>query len=216
MTLMGVLRATFFSRNHTRENVDAVQDVLLLLYLLDKAGNNVTGTDPLQAKIKLMKLVYLAEKAMTDVGYKGFNFFFNIYKHGPSSRELLKTLDDLAKKKLIHIDEKTSSIVLTDGGRSTIRDFVETAPEKNKEIFSVIDSTVDKYGNLPVKKILDLVYSMEVTPMHSSTKINIGKEVQDGLRTRLLMKLDSEQIKNELNVSEDWIETVNVIMNPAF
>ena len=205
-----------FGRNHTRENEDAIQDVLLLLYLLDKAGNAVTDKDPFQAKVKLMKLVYLAEKSMAEMGFKGFNFFFNVYKHGPSSKELLKTLDDLQKKHLIHLDDKSSSIVLTDRGRMTIRDFIETSGAENKKILSVVDDVVGKYAGMTTQQILDSVYAMEVTPMYSEKKVNIGDAVKSGVRTRLLMRLDESDTKKKLEVSPDWVETLNVIMNPAF
>ena len=209
-----------FGRSHTRARTKTPYRTFCYccIYWI-RRGNAVTDKDPFQAKIKLMKLVYLAEKAMAEMGFKGFNFFFNVYKHGPSSKELLKTLDDLQKKRLIHLDDKSSSIVLTDRGRLTIRDFIETSgTEKTRKSFRVVDDVVGKYAGMTTQQILDSVYAMDVTPMYFRIeKVNIGNAVKNGLRTRLLMRLGESDTKKKLEVSPDWVgKTLNVIMNPAF
>lgn len=222
ITVIMVVNSTkgLFGRySHNRDTKDTAQDILLLLYLLDRAGNNISGENDLKAKIKLTKLVFLAEKEMVEKSYKGFNFFYNIYKMGPSSKELYRLLDDLKSRALIDFDESNHTYTLTADGRTTIRDFYSAEDGNNKDFFLVIDKVLDKYADLGVDKILQNVYSMDFKPMHSSETINIGEEVEKakgGPGRRLLMKQSGGQVQKELSVPENWIETINILMNPLF
>ncbi len=54
--------------------------------LIDRAGNNIFGNNTLDAKIKLMKLAFLAEKEIIEKKYKGFNFFLISIKEGHLAR----------------------------------------------------------------------------------------------------------------------------------
>lgn len=204
-----------FARKHDRENKDTTQDILLLLYLFERAGNNISGINTINAKVKLMKLVFLAEKKMVDLKYKGFNFFFNIYKRGPSSKELLQLIDDLMKQKLIDFDSINYTYSLTPIGRSVIKDFT-TFSENNRSIFNVIDSILNEYGNLSSDEVVKKVYAMKIQPMYSNKVLNIGEAVKNSERNRLLMKINKEDTEKELEVSSDWVETINVLMNPTF
>lgn len=202
-----------FPRIHDKENKDSVQDVLLVLYLLSQAGNRISGKDPLLAKIKLLKLVFLSEKRMVEEKLKGFNFFFNVYTHGPSSKELLRMIDDLRYQKLMKFENNTFSI--TEKGEEMVSEFVETTPE-NKAFFNIVDEIIEGYGNLSPEEILDQVYAMEVKPMYSEETINIGEAVKNSPKKRLLMKLDAGDVAKELTVPDDWVETVNFTLNPEF
>jgi len=213
---MKISKIMSFTNRHERVNEDTAQDVLLLLYLIDKAGNNIFGSNTLDAKIKLMKLAFLAEKEMIEKKYKGFNFFFNIYKRGPSSKELLQLLDDLCSQNLVELDKTNAVISISPKGRATIRDFVESTHGQNKDAFQIVDSIIDKFGKLSTEEIIKLVYAMEMTPMYGSGKINIGQAVKKDERKRLLMKLDKKEAKKDVFVSSNWIETINILMNPAF
>lgn len=207
-----------FFKSHDRNPKDTAQDILLLLYLLGQAGNDISGDDDFKAKIKLTKLIFLAEKEMVEKKFKGFNFFYNIYKRGPSSMELYTLLDDLKNRKLVEFDRPNHTYTLTPDGRTTIKDFA-SLDGNNREFFEIIDAVLDKYGKLNVDRILQDVYSMDIKPMYSSKTINIGQEVEKakgGPGKRLLMKQDESEIEKELEVPENWIETINVLMNPLF
>ncbi len=209
---MNILRG-IFPRTHNKENKDSVQDILLVLYLLNEAGERISGSSVLMAKIKLLKLVFLSEKEMVDGRLKGFNFFFNVYKHGPSSIELLNMIDHLSDQKLITYQERTFCI--TEKGKELISEFIFSVTD-NTAFFNVIDNILTQYGDLSPEKIIEKVYAMEMKPMHSDEQINIGEAVKTSARKRLLMKLDSSEAAKELNVPDDWIETVNFSMNPEF
>lgn len=204
-----------FPREHNKSNHDTVQDVLLLLYLMDKPAADLSGKTPLLAKIKLLKLVFLAEKEMVEKRLKGFNFFFNIYKRGPSSKELLRMIDDLRAQGLIAFDEAKRAFVVTEKGKELVQEF-SASVQDNTQFYSVIDSIIEKFGALTPEQILDKVYSMEISPMYSTDKINIGQEVAKSSRRRLLMKLQPSEATKELSVPEEWVETVNYVMNPEF
>jgi uncharacterized protein YwgA len=205
--------ANNFVHVHERDPKDTAQDVLLLLYLLKKAGDNISGGDNFEARIKLMKLVFLAEKEMLDKGLKGFNFFFNVYKHGPSSKEVLQMLDDVKSSGLIDFDSVNNTFLLTSKGRGVISDFVDSG-NVNKDFFENIDKVISKYGELRTDKLLETVYGMKIKPLYGNREIEIGKAVKEGSKARLLMKLDRNNTKKELDVPAEWIETVSVLMNP--
>jgi len=163
-----------------------------------------------------MKLVFLSEYLMVMKNMKGFNFFFNIYKRGPSSMELLKILDHLVDRGLIEKDR--SGYSLKKDGKLTIDDFIHSKSE-NKQFFGIIDEVVNEYGKLDTEKLLAKIYKMNVKPIHSTKEINIGNEVKCSEKKpgkRLLMRLDKDCVQKELDVSPEWIETINILLNPSF
>ena len=205
-----------FSRKHERNDKDTTEDVLLLLYLLKKQGGKISDKSIFDAQIKLMKLVFLSEYQMAHSGIKGFNFFFNVFKHGPSSKEVLNLVDHLINRGLI--DKKDKEFSLSESGNITINDFVKFSKE-NKFVFDVIDENTTKYGKPCTEKLIEIVYSMNIKPLYSDTIININDEVRNtngNPGKRLLMKLDEEHTKQELDVSDEWVETVKILLNPAF
>lgn len=210
---MFYLKELLFPHNHSRDNRDTSEDILLLLYLINKANNDISGEDILKAKIKLMKLVFLSELAMIDKKLKGFNFFFNLYTHGPSSKELLKLLDDLENRGLVDFNKSDFIFHISEKGKITVEDFIS---KENEDFFKIIDDTLKEYGKLTSDKIVETVYKMDIKPMYSEETINIGKAVKESPKKRLLMRLDKDEAKKELSVSDSWIETINFLMNPAF
>ncbi len=203
-----------YTHTHKREINDTAEDILLFLYLLKRAGNNVSGNNAFEAQKKLMKLVFLAEKEMIDKQYKGFNFFFNVFKYGPSSMEVLRLADDLKERGLIEFDNANFTYTLASRGRSLINEFEkEEGRDNNKVFFEAIDKIISKYGSLTTQEIIEKVYAMKIVPLYGKKPIEIGKAVKDGKRDRLFMKL--ENARKEFSVSKDWVATVNILMNSS-
>ena len=203
--------SSFWPWRHSRDTEDTAQDVLLLLYMLSKSDS--TGRNKLEAQLRIMKYTFLAEYQMSvKRAYKGLNFFFNIFKRGPSSTELLNLLDLLVEKKLVSFDETNSAFSLTPGGKSTIEEFISSVTD-NKDFFTIIDDVIKDYGSLPLDTLLDKVYAMNVTPMHSTETINIGESVKNSPKKRLLMRMEKSEAKKELQVPEDWVNTVDILLN---
>jgi uncharacterized protein YwgA len=205
------MRATI---SHDRELKDTAQDVFLLLYLIQQGGDNVSGKNRLDAQIKLMKLVFLAEKKMLDSKLKGFNFFYNIYKHGPSSMELLQLVDDLRSQKLIEFDVQNNIYSLTPKAKRLILDFKEENEPTNSEFFEIINLVVQEEAKLSTGDLVKKVYAMKMVPLYSKKEVKIGEEVSEDKRTRLLMKLQDPE--KELTVSPEWVTTLNIVMHPEF
>jgi len=213
-----------FQQQHKRDLVDSVEDTILLLYLLDKVGGKIIGEDDyFQAKIKLMKLVFLSELETFKAKEKGFNFFYNTYKRGPCSQEVLAILDDLEKVDLITSDYKENSIGLTNRGREIIHSFLEDqglrVQSNNKHIIEKIDKVIEKYGNLTTEQLLKKVYAMEIE-LSSGKKVNVGEAVKNFEKSggkekpRFLMRVS--KFKRRFVVSPEWVETFNVLCNPKF
>lgn len=211
-------------QQHKRDLIDSVEDTILLLYLLDKAGGKIVGeNDYLEAKVKLMKLIFLSELETFKAKEKGFNFFYNTYKKGPCSQEVLAILDDLEKVDLITSDYKENSIGLTDRGREVIHDFLkDQKPDvrsNNKYIIEKINNVIKKYGDLTTEQLLEKVYAMEIE-LSSGKKINVGEAVKNFEKSagkqkpRFLMRVPRS--KRRFIVSSEWVETFSVLCNPKF
>jgi uncharacterized protein YwgA len=210
--------------SHTRILKDSVQDTILLLYLLRESHGSIKEQNLFDAKIRLMKLVFLAEKEMVERRLKGFNFFFNIYKHGPSSWEILCLLDDLSAAGLIKLEDK--EIRLTSFGEKLVGDFVDSQrPEQRKnntKFLSTVKNVVERNRDLNLKELLDKTYKIKMTPFGTKRSVEIGRAVEQFRKApgkpkpRLLMRLPKKHVASELEVSEDWVQTFAVVCNPDF
>jgi len=199
--------------SHTREPKDTAQDTLLLLFLLQQGGDKICGKNSFDAKIKLMKLVFLAEMEMVSKRLKGFNFFYNIYKHGPSSMELLQLVDDLEARKFINYDSENVIYSLTPKAKRVVSDFKAEVGPSSKEFFEVISKIIEENASLSTQDLLKKVYEMKFIP-NGEKEITIGEGVKRELRNRLLMKLDKPE--KELNMPNEWVVTLNMLMNNEF
>ena len=84
---------------------EALIDRLLLLYLVVrtyKKGYNILGP------IKLQKLIYKVEERMWQKNYKGFNFTFIRWKHGPFSQEVYSDVRDLKSTGFLNTQAEAS------------------------------------------------------------------------------------------------------------
>jgi uncharacterized protein YwgA len=210
-------------QKHTRDISDSVEDSVLLLYLLSRAGKIVGKDEYYDAKVKLMKLIFLSEIDTFKNNEKGFNFFYNTYKKGPCSQEVLAILDDLQKVDLINIDYKDNSISITKKGEQTISYFLTdqdpNTKKNNKYFFDKIDRIIKEYGKIDTDKLIKIVYSLDIETT-SGKKVNVGKTIEDfekteGKRKPCFLIRRSRYVKKFV-VSREWIETFNVLCNPEF
>lgn len=117
-----------------------------------------------EGKTRFQKLMFLIQKKATEQGIDDLTFDYEIYLHGPFSRELSLTIDDLVRRDFLREDaEETPSgytkyvYTLTGKGKR----FLKNA--KNKRLLSpiIIKATreiVKRYGNLPLPKLVDKAY----------------------------------------------------------
>lgn len=209
---------------HKRNIEDGIEDTVCLLYLLKKIGGKIKGGSGfLDVQLKLMKLVFLAELQMSQKDKKGLNFFYNIYKKGPCSKEVFAIVDDLNTVGLIQSDYKDNCLFLTKKGESVIDSFMKEQNQKtknnNNNIFKEIDEVISKYGKLEVDELIEKVYEMDITTPNGK-KINIGdtvgvfKETKEEKKPVLL--LNRRNYKNKLIISSEWMETFKILCDPKF
>lgn len=170
-----------------------------------------------------MKLIFLSELRTFGAGEKGFNFFYNTFKKGPCSQEVLAILEDLTNAGLITNDYKENTIKITKAGQDVITEFLNDQKSNEKEnndfIFQKIDEVIQKYGNLTTKALLEKVYSLDIkTP--SGKQINIGKAVEEFEKTEGKKKpcllLKRSKYNRKLKIPPEWAETFSVLCNPRF
>lgn len=207
--------------NHLKQKrnlKDSVEDTILLLYLLNEVQQKIAENSKFEAQLKLMKLVFLAELEMVEKEEKGFNFFFNVFKHGPCSNELFAIVDDLKEANLIDFDYDKNSFILTGHGKKILLDFLGSQTSKhkikNQSFFKKIDSIVDKYSNLTAQQLKNEVYAMTIKTPFMKKEVQIGEAVDNSSKQRLLMRLP--KCKKAFYVSPDWVETFGIVCNPDF
>ena len=209
-----------------RNTADLVADTILLLYLINKIwpkGKKPIDKTSFEAKVRIMKTVFLSEYFMVKERMKGFNFFFNIYHYGPSSLNVLDLLDDLLDSELIEENRKENEFGYRIKEKASknlnfyIKDFT---PQKIDKFLKIIDGVVKKYGHLEYKNLIEKIYSLNVIPYKSKRgTLNIKSEVakhnqEPKYKPKLLEKMDKKDYDKELPLDRGWKETFLVLTSP--
>jgi len=169
-------------------------DKLLLLYLLDK--HKISGF------VKLQKTVFFSEDSMASKSIKGFNYFFFRWHLGEFSKELESDINKLTENNLLI---KTNYIETTEESKEILKRFSGIL-EKNSEILRRIDAIVDFTSS----KTLDIVKTMAYTRIIRNDKQ--VKDIPEG--TPLLFKLEESDAKINFNITEGWLGTLEILLNP--
>jgi uncharacterized protein YwgA len=183
-----------------RNYVEALTDRLLMLFLISecqKIGCRITG------KVKLTKLLYLAENKMIKNQIKGLNYDFFRWDYGPMSAVLLQDLDCLSENGLL---EKSENFIgITNRGLSVLKSSTALL-DRNKELLEYIRKIVREFGPYKGKSLKEIVYG--------SPKINEKKQIA---RTEhgeeLLNALPLEQAKQRFWIDDEWTETLVILLD---
>ena len=179
---------------------EVLLDRFLTLFLVRetiKSGWPITG------KLKLLKLIYLAEGRMVKEGVKGFNYNFYRWDYGPFSHELLKDYEYLVDNGLLK--ESDHNIHLTDKGFEVLENCRQLI-EKNEEIIYYIRKVIKEFGPYTGKKIKKVVYDIpEIGEKKLISETVHGEE--------LLRKIEADEAKKFFLIDDEWLETMAIMMD---
>lgn len=144
-------------------------DILkMLLYAPDSSG---TLNSPIKGKTRLQKEVFLAQKALEDMGIKR-KYGFMPYFLGPFSRQLYFDMKWLEKKELVKestyfMDEKGvyREFRLTDKGTREVECLIRN--QEIKKIYDIVSQIKRKYSNMQLRDLVEFTHQEFPGYMHS-------------------------------------------------
>lgn len=115
-------------------------------------------------KTRFQKLMFLIQKEAERNGIKGLDFDYEIYLHGPFSRELSVVIDDLVDKG--YLEEKTTE---TASGytkyiyklKAKSKEMMKHAMSKkllSSRMLKSIKKVLDEYGDMPLPQLVEEAY----------------------------------------------------------
>ncbi|KPV62343.1 MAG: hypothetical protein AOA66_1375 [Candidatus Bathyarchaeota archaeon BA2] len=180
----------------TRSPKEKLVDRLLLLHLLSKASE----IDSSLGVTKIEKLVFLSEWAMISNREKGFNYSYIKLTYGPYSDQLLR--QDLPWLITSGIVEGRT-LSPTEMGKAILDDFKDLF-SRNEVFIRRIDRTVEEYIRMPLKELLNMVYSMSHPYIKGRTICDVKE------RTPLLYALDERKARKVFNLTPEEIATLEI------
>lgn len=160
-------------------------------------------------RLKVMKLVFLADYQLFQQRAKGFNLWFYRYKFGPFSREVEETWDTL--KQSGHLEEE-EEFALTGEGRRLAQAFWQDVLNRpgNALFHRALTNIAKEYGDLSRDEIMHLVYRMEVCDIEGHQYRQVHDAPQGTVFTRLL---EDAEAKVVLLVDPGWLDTLSIVLD---
>jgi len=189
-----------------RTRYEVIVDRLLLIYLVvlnRRRGNNIHGAS-FERQVKLQKLLYWCEHDMFQNKYKGLNYNFFKWTHGPFAQEIY-----IDSRHLINngfIEENSEELRVSEKGLNLIEELTEVFT-LNKDIISYMDRIVRRFGEYDADKIMNATYAFPVP----GAKIPISRIRKGDL---ILPKLSIEQAEQSFYINDDWMETLKILFDP--
>lgn len=187
-----------------REGVrQKIIDRLQLLYIYDKVSEigRVTGD------VKLQKLVFMSEKSMMERDAKGLHYKFFRWDHGPMSKEVYEDREFLEENDLV--SDYTGKI--NNRGRDVLEQTREIF-ENNRSFKRDIDEVIDEYGRFSGSALKQIVYDVEVTPLTIGRSLRV-EDIPP--TTDIYFPIPDELTEEQFEVSDDWIETLEILMTSS-
>ena len=146
---------------------ESASDTLLSLVLFDFCAPD---SGILGDRLKATKLLFLATFESACRRLKSLNYSFYRYTHGPFTRELYATWQELNDLGYLDVPSNPSGdIVITEEGRAAARYFLsrmESGAVPGVEVVKTVFTQVaDTYGPLSTPELLKRVYDMKVIPV---------------------------------------------------
>jgi len=184
-----------------REYKHKLVDRLLLLHLFDRVSDisRITGD------VKLQKLVFLSENSLIEEGVDGLNYSFFRWDHGPMSKGVYEDHEYLCENRFV---SEESGKILSQG--KEVLDQATPVLSSNSDVIREIDSTVEKYGDMPGYRLKDIVYDMQVKLMDSDTEQKV-ENIPRG--TDIIWSLPDEMSDKEFELSDEWAETLDIMLH---
>jgi len=185
---------------------DSIVDKVLLMKLIQNAQKKGR-----LSIIPLHKLAFISEYTMNSNHLKGFNYTFYRDRFGPAAPGVYDDFTALVDSELI----EDSPFSITPKGRKFI-DGLAPAFERtnNSKIVGIIDDTVRR-NPIKTPAIKAVVYDMDlILPDGSHKKIpEIPYLTKPQRKILLLEKLPRVKVKQEFTLTEDEIETFEIVMD---
>ncbi len=185
---------------------EIITDNVLLLYLITRVHEK---SEKYLGITKLQKLVFIAQKILNDRDMKAFNYGFFAWNYGPLSKEIYVDRENLVENDILNHDE---NLTLSKRGKKLLEDLREVF-ESNKDILEVLDSVVEKFGNLDTNSLVQYVHGLTVSVKGCEDPVRIGS-LNKGMD--IIMKHDEQKIVKTFEISEAWIETLEILMDKEF
>jgi hypothetical protein len=185
---------------------ERLSDSALSLVLLSQIPDGETIGD----RLKVMKLLFLAEYRMFTERAKGLNFTFYRYKLGPFSKEVEELWDALKVSGYLQEDEE---FALTDEGRRLAHAFRADVLENatNTYFNEAISSIAQQYGRQDRNEIMARVYDMQVFDIE-------GRRLRmrdASLGTVFTEALEPSEAKMIVSIDPGWLDTLAIALDPA-
>lgn len=175
---------------------EATTDLLLLLYIVDR----VSSVGKVEGQKKLLKLIFFSEHSMLLNRMKGLNYEFYKYSHGPFSKEVYQDRDILIENNIL---SDISGFIVEERGKE-ILEMCQPVFKENKEFIKNIDSIIKKYAKFPPWKLEKMAYDVEIN----------GIKIKDLPQYyTILTKLSERQSNMVFDIEEEYIETIEVVLN---
>jgi hypothetical protein len=170
-----------------------------LLYTIERASRRgyLTG------RVKLQKLLFEAEKRMTQSGWLGLSYVFYRWKLGPWSPEVQWGLEWLVRNELV--TEADALIETTADGRRLLDDTRELI-ESNKEMLNLIENVSQIHALDTGRTIADAIYG---TPSPATGQLM--DEIRHG--EVVLEPLEKTKASNSFRIDDSWIETLDILLD---
>lgn len=154
------------SAQESRDDVQEATDMLLLLYLLQKAH-------VIQCATKLQKLVFLCEAEQQKRQLQGFGYPFIKWDYGPFSKYLADDIDRSITSELVEVTPG-NGYRLSARAQKLLSEFPH-ALEANREYLTVIDEVIQEYNALDLPELMAKVYALTIVPTGRKAAIRVGE-----------------------------------------
>lgn len=191
-------------QRHTNE---IIIDEALTLSLL--AEVELRRPSPAVDRLRLQKLTFQLAHKWFSSQWKGFNYTFFRYTHGPFTKDLYQTEFDLASAGLIE-GGSGWTFSLSDDGRELANELIEhvwTCGE-NALFWHDIQEIAAKTADLSTRQLIRQVYAQEVVPLGWSEPMTVEDLPLGVDLTRIF---DDVEVVEALDVPDEWIETIGIM-----
>ncbi len=187
-----------------RTEEERSSDLILLLHLINRHNR----TSPRFLGItKVDKFVFLSEKEMNDDHVKGFDHRFFRHNYGPLAPSLYSDMNLLREAKLIVAGK---DLTLTRRGLAILEQ-LQGLLDENRFVTGYVDRTVSRFTDFDTNQTREQVYDIEIQYPMGSKRI---RDIPKGWR--LISKLPSRGAERRFDVSESWVETIEILLDIEF
>jgi len=194
----------------TRYPTEVITDKALLLVLMHLTANNNKNI-LIGDRLKCMKLPFFAANTMFQDREKGFNLRFFRDKRGPLSKDVYSAWNHFLVLGLL--TENTQGFEITPKGDALAQVILNNilSNEHNAEFKDILSSVALKYGKLTSKRIMQIVYDMEISLPCTDGRAKI-RDI--ALGEDMIMVLDNDEARSILEVEPAWLETLTIELSP--